>query len=204
MWQLAKNGYWILALTICFLIIIKSTDYFYPDFSRGFLIGKKDVFSFYKVFLYAHITASPIAFLLGIFQFGFRRSKLHKILGKAYVLSILFFAAPAGFFMAWFAIGGVPSIVNFSLMAILWFVFTLKAYKSIWDGKIEEHRNFMIRSFILTNSAILIRLLSFVNNQFSIVDGTLGYILISWISWLPVLLVYELIQKTNQRIWSKY
>jgi uncharacterized membrane protein len=189
--RLVKGVYFVIAVIFGLLIIVKSLDYFCPDFSQGFLSDKGLVFYSYKYFLYAHIIASPIAFFVGIFQLAFSRTKAHRVLGWIYVCSIIFFAAPGGFYMAFYAIGGDISTINFTVMAIFWAYFTLKAFLKIKAGDILQHRQFMNRSFILTNSAILIRLFSFVNNHYGLMDVTTGYILISWLSWLPWLLIYE-------------
>lgn len=189
--QLVKRSYFVISSIICLLIVLKSIDYINPDFTKGFLLGKKESFEHYKLFLYAHIIASPIALLAGIFQFSFTHSKHHRLIGKTYVLSILLFASPGGFYMAWFAIGGTLSVINFCLMAILWFHFTYKAYLHAKQRQITKHKVFMIRSFILTNSAIFIRVLSFINHSYELVELTTGYILISFLSWAPQLLIFE-------------
>lgn len=189
--QLVRKGYFCVAVIVCFLIVLKSLDYFYPDFSSGFLIGKAEIFVTYRFFLYAHIVAAPIAFLTGIFQFSFKKSAFHKLAGKIYVVSVLFFAAPGALFMALFAFGGIPAVLNFSIMAGCWIWFTVQAYQSIRQGKTRSHHRWIIRSFILTNSAIAIRIFSFISNQLDIMDPGTRYVIISWMSWLPVLLIYE-------------
>lgn len=199
---LVKRFYFLLALIIGLLIVLSSVDYLYPDFAKGFLIGKSEIFSFYRFALYAHIIGAPVALFTGLYQFLFTRSKVHPILGKIYVGTILILAAPSGFFMAFYAIGGAISTFNFILMSVLWFGFTLSAYRHIKKGKVIQHQQFMTRSFILTNSAILIRLFSFINNHYELTDITTGYILISWLSWLPWLLIYEcrlIIKKLNKQ-----
>lgn len=193
--RLAKNVYFSIALIVCFLIILKSIDYLNPDFSEGFLIGKGVIFTFYKVFLFMHMAGAPIALLAGLFQFTFTNSKIHRAIGILYLGGVLLLAAPSGFIMAFFAIGGFWSVLNFLILSLLWFYFSLKAYQLIRKGIIDEHRKFMTRSFILTNSAIGIRVLSYLNNQFQLIDGELGYVLISWISWVPALLVFELLNR---------
>jgi hypothetical protein len=52
----------------------------------------------------------------------------------------------------------------------------------------------MTRSFILANSAILLRLFSFFTNSFLSIDPVSAYIIIAWLSWLPWLLIYECVR----------
>jgi uncharacterized membrane protein len=196
--RLVKFIYVFIAVIFGVLIIIKTIEYFDPDFSKGFLSDKWVIFDRYKFFLYAHIIAAPIAFFAGGFQLIFPRTRLHRVLGWVYISSIVFLAAPGGFYMAFYAIGGTISTINFAVMAVLWFYFTLKAFLKVRAGDIHLHQQFMARSFILTNSAILIRIFSFVNNHYQIMDVTTGYILNAWLSWLPWLLIYEW-RKSNTR-----
>jgi len=191
--------YLVLAGIICVLIVIKSADYLSPDFTKGFLLGKSGIFKYYKFFLYAHILGAPIALLTGIFQFTRISKNWHKNIGKVYVVSVLLFAAPGGFGMALFALGGVFSIVNFVLLSCLWFYTTLNAYQKASKGAIPAHKVWITRSFILANSAVIIRLLSFANNHYYWMNQTEGYILISWLSWVPGLLIFELVQWSKRR-----
>ncbi len=189
--QLVKKVYILLASLVGLLILVKSLDYLNPDFTRGFLFDKYEIFPFYRFALYAHMIGTPLALFSGVYQFIFTRSRAHVFMGKIYVSSILLLAAPSGLLMSFYAIGGFVSMVNFLLMAILWFSFTFLAYRHIKRGNVSKHRQFMTRSFILTNSAILIRLFSFVNNHYALADISLGYIVIAWLSWLPGLVIYE-------------
>ena len=173
---------------------MKSLEYYSPDFNKGFLLGKKEEFDWYKYFLYAHILGSPVALFTGIFQFSFTYSSFHKNIGKAYLLSILFLAAPGALIMSFYAIGGIISTLNFLVMTFLWVFFTYKAYSSIRARDVFLHRRFMIRSFILTNSAILIRILSYFNHHYSLMNIETGYILVTFLSWIPALAVFEILK----------
>lgn len=192
---LVKRIYFTIALIISLLIILKSIAYLNPDFNKGFLINKKHLFNYYKIALYTHIFSAPIAILSGLFQFTFYKSKHHKKIGSVYIFFTLFLAAPSAFFMSFYAIGGFISIINFLLLSILWFYYTYKALLFIKKGLITKHVQFIIGSFILTNSAVLLRIFLFTNNQFEFLNTTNGYIICSILSWLPLLLTYELFLK---------
>ncbi|MGB0523725.1 MAG: DUF2306 domain-containing protein [Flammeovirgaceae bacterium] len=192
MWQLVKGFYAIIAVLVGLFICIKSLDYLHPNFTQGFLIGKEPFFyTYYAVVLYIHMFAAPLALFTGLIQFLFTKSKWHKRLGQIYVMSILGFAAPSGLLMAFHALGGNWAILNFVLLAILWVFFTRKAYQTIRRKNIKAHQRFMTRSFILTNSAVFIRLFSFINHQYLDYPPLTAYVIISWLSWLPFLMIYE-------------
>ncbi|WMJ75530.1 hypothetical protein RCC89_20555 [Cytophagaceae bacterium ABcell3] len=53
------------------LIFLKSLDYYSPDFTRGYLLGKKEIFDgLFKYGLYAHIITAPFVLFIGIFRYS--------------------------------------------------------------------------------------------------------------------------------------
>jgi hypothetical protein len=57
----------------------------------------------------------------------------------------------------------------------------------------------MTRSFILANSAILLRLFAFISNHYLDADPVNAYIVISWLSWLPGVLIYEGLRQIDKK-----
>jgi uncharacterized membrane protein len=188
----AKIIYFAIAFLVACMIILKSTDYFNPDFSHGFLSDKKEIFDkWYKYFLYMHICSAPLTIFSGILQFSLsRKTKFHRLSGYVYIVAVVF-AAIGGFFMSFKSIGGIASGISFLTLSVLWIFFTVKAFTSIKSGNIPAHKRFMTRSFILANSAILLRLFSFISNSYIHVNPVTAYIFISWFIWVPWLLIYE-------------
>jgi uncharacterized membrane protein len=199
--QLAKFSYFTLAFLIAGMIVIKAIDYFHPDLTHGFLSGKKDVFhSWYKHALYVHIVTAPLTIFAGILQFSLNtKNRFHRLSGYVY-LAAVFFAAISGFFMSFKSIGGMASSISFGILSILWLVYTINSFLFIKAGNIAMHREYMTRSFILANSAILLRLFSFISNHYLDTDPVNAYIVISWLSWLPGLLVYEGLHQIGKKI----
>lgn len=184
------------------LILFKSFDYFQPDFSGGFLIGKEVLFSGpYKWAFYAHIISAPIALFAGTIQAFVRLEKkhpnAHKAFGLAFLSSVII-AAPSGFIMAFSAIGGWLSTSSFILLSTLWFVFALRGFWFIQRGVNRKHRQFMTRAYVLTLSAVFLRLWSFICVHYLDWYGDSMYIFIAWASWLPFLAIYEF-----SLIWKK-
>lgn len=188
--KLLRGLYFFLATLIGLLIIFKSYDYFHPNYEIGFLSNKGTI-SYYLIPLYMHILGAPIALFTGLFQFIQTQNRLHKTFGKVYIISILGLAAPGGLFMSFYALGGTFSILNFLIMAILWIVTTSQAWLQAKKGNYHSHKVWITRSFILTNSAVLIRVFSFINNYSLAFDHETAYVIISWMSWLPWLVIYE-------------
>ncbi|SFX36782.1 Predicted membrane protein [Cytophaga hutchinsonii ATCC 33406] len=123
-------------------------------------------------------------------------------MGKAYVLLILCVSAPSGFVMSLYANGGLWTKISFSLISVLWFMFTLQAYRKIKNRNIQAHTDFMIRSYALTLSAITLRTYVVILPHFFILHSREMYTLISWLSWVPNLLLAELL--IRKRIFHPY
>jgi len=200
----AKIAFVIFSFVLGILIFIKTFDYYKPDFSSGFLADKQTFFDgIFKYGLYSHIVSAPIVLLCGLLLFSQKIRekfiKLHRFLGRVYVISILFVAAPGGFIMAFFAFGGIFSTINFIIVAILWWIITYIAYQKIRKKDIIMHQKFMRRSMILTVSAVLFRFYSFVGVQFGY-GGETFYVFIVFMSWVPNLLIFEIWNLTKKQI----
>jgi len=187
-----KSAYLALVLLVSIGIVFTSVKYFSPDFDTGFLIGKREIFSFYKYALYTHVISSPISIIIALFQLGYTSSKYHKAAGRIYVITVLLFAAPSGLFMSFFAIGGFTGILLFSSLSLLWFYYTLKGYLAIRHHRINRHKKWMVGSFLLANSAVLLRINSFVIHQFDLFDPITNYLIAAFLSWVPALVIHEI------------
>jgi uncharacterized membrane protein len=196
--RLVKTVLLLIILFTGFLIFLKSIEYYTPDFGKGYLADKKEVFNgIFKFGLYAHIISVPFILLAGSSQVFFRYEKsfknIHKVLGSLYVYLILFLSMPGAFVISFYAFGGWPAKLSFLILTILWGWFTWRGFRNGKEGNIIAHKNFMIRSYVLTLSAIVLRILSFVFIHYFDFYGDLAYQIIAWLSWLPSLLLTELI-----------
>jgi len=108
----------------------------------------------YKWVLLLHGVPAATALLLGPLQFSERLrrryTKLHRVAGRVYVAAVLI-GAPLGAYVQWrtqqlgyFA----PSFtIETILQASLWILTTLIALVFIRQGKVQQHRVWMTRSF---------------------------------------------------------
>lgn len=195
-------AFMILCLTFLFfsyLMILITLQYIPVDFKAAFLGIKQDEIALphYKLAFFTHVYSSIIVHLTGALQFsGYMRkkySRLHKSLGFIYIGLILLAAAPSGLVMSYYANGGLVAQVSFCTLTLLWFAFTGKA---LWDAKQKNwisHRNYMIRSYALTLSAVSLRIFKYgIANLFtlppmdtyqivSIAGWTINLLLAEWI-----------------------
>lgn len=138
-----------------------------------------------------------MALLLGPFQFikklRNKYLKWHRRMGKAYLVSVLFLAGPSGLFMAFYAEGGLVASIGFSMMAIVWIFTTYMAYETIRKKNIEAHKAWMTRSFAMTFAAVTLRLYVPIASAVFHVPGHIVEASSAWVSWLPNLLMAELL-----------
>ena len=183
-------------LLVGILITFKSFDYYPPDFSKGYLLDKEEVFKgIFSYGLYGHITTAPLLLLISTALLFFRLETnfpaLHRGLGVMYVLLVLAVSAPGGFILSFYAFGGWIAKGGFFLLSLLWAWFTYRAYRQAVKKDFSKHRINMMRSFILILSAVSLRILSFLFIYFLDWSGPVMYTWISWLSWLPFLMLYE-------------
>ncbi|RQO31824.1 hypothetical protein DBR32_04815 [Taibaiella sp. KBW10] len=150
---------------------------------------------YYLPIFYIHVCSAMFCLPAGFTQFNRailkQRKKLHRVLGFIYIVSVLFFAAPSGFVIGLHANGGWVAKLFFTTLAILWFIFTLKAWIAVKNKAYEEHRQLMMRSYALALSAITLRLWKVILVKLFHPAPMDVYMIISGLGWVPNLLWVE-------------
>ena len=107
----------------------------------------------FKWWLLPHGLAGACALFLAPLQFSDRMrkrfTKLHRVMGRFYVGAV-FLAAPAGLYIQYFEERmGVPRsfTIATAVDAGLWLLATSMALAFILKGKVQQHRQWMTRSF---------------------------------------------------------
>jgi len=152
----------------------------------------------WHTFFYTHIIFGGLALLTGFSQFSTKlrrkRVAVHRNLGKAYCIAVAL-SGTAGFYIAFFATGGLISGLGFGTLAVLWLGTTLMAYKTVREKLFIKHEMWMIRSYALCFGAVTLRLwLPLFTGVFKM-DFIPAYLIIAWLAWVPNLLVAEIIIK---------
>jgi hypothetical protein len=165
---------------------------------------------FYLPAFYCHIFGSSIILLAGFFQFSkkvYTHRKLHKAFGKLYVFGVLFFAAPGAYVMTLFIHRGTGVSISFLLQNTLWVICTTSAWLLIKKGNIDGHVKMMRRSYGLAFAAVTLR---FYIWMFTVLGNGVNfnnnYLIIAFLSWIPNLLLVELINyydRTDYRLAAK-
>lgn len=142
-----------------------------------------------------HVVGSGIALLISPLQFViYRRNRiLHRYLGRVYFLVVIA-GSIGGYYMAWHAFGGFISTLGLSILATLWWSFTLLAVIYARVGNIAAHRRWMLRSFALTYAAVTLRLMAPALSLY--LDEVTQSQVVYWLSWaLNLALVQMWIRK---------
>ena len=214
-------------------IVVVSLYFFFDNVIAYFFGYRSPIFgdSIFRnqLWVVLHMTGGSLTLLLGPVQFwGFVRRRwtgFHRMMGKFYV----FGAGIAGLSALRLSVVSpcVPCRISLFILSILVILATVMAWITIKRGLVDEHRKFMVRSYICVMAFVAVRIddlvsLSFlfsaiddplfrrvVNEYiFSFVPLIVGEIFMTWIpSWrrgrsLPVrdLIKKEETLKTNSTL----
>lgn len=193
------NAAKILMVALAFYLALRTFEYFSFRTDINFLAVRQDVLKdvFWKIAFYLHISGALLALALGSLQFWpshrKRHPKFHQTLGKIYALGILI-AAPAGLYMAFFARGGLFAQIGFVFLDLAWMISTaLGVYFIAIKKDIRLHGEWMLRSYAVTFAAVTLRLWTPLLSVLFGLSETHILALVPWLSWIPNLMVAELI-----------
>ena len=92
--------------------------------------------------------------------------------------------------MSWYAATGVVAAVGFATLAIVTATCALAGWRSARRRRFVPHRRWMLRSYALLCSAVVLRVIGGLADQF---DATWTYPYAAWLSWLIPLVSLEII-----------
>jgi uncharacterized membrane protein len=148
------------------------------------------------VAIYAHIFGASVALLLGPLQFlkGLRAARpgLHRALGWAYLALGVGVGGLAGLYVAFFAFGGAVSTSGFAVLAVVWLYTGARAVLAAKRRDFDTHRRWMVRNFALALAAVTLRIglgIGFGSG----LPFEVFYPPLAWLSWVPNLLLAELL-----------
>ena len=157
-----------------------------------------------KWWLIGHITGGLLALLIGPLQFlSFLRNRYvttHRLLGKIYLLSILLGSSCALYVIL---VKDYPSDWNWamSLLGLLtaWLITTSMAYRCIRKKRFQLHKEWMIRSYIVTFAFVSFRFLGELPSLLGMNDEVARGATFIWMSWSFPLLIAEVIIQWNKK-----
>lgn len=198
----AKGIGWGLMFLLAILLFVVASRYLTQG-PKVYFSEQREVYIANIVPLLTHIAGSMLATIIGPFQF-LRKTrtghflKIHRWLGRIYLLSVLF-GGLGGAYMGTIAYGGPIARLGLMTIAGLWLVSGYMAYMHIRNKKIELHRKWMVINYAITFAGVTLRLWQIVFGVIGL-DFLTGYIIVTWISWIPNLLVALWINKRNRSV----
>jgi uncharacterized membrane protein len=197
---------WVLVTIGALLMFLLAARYFFLDLDAaaadpGMTI-LRDLYLERPVALYIHAFALMFPLIIGPVQFFLRRLTpearrarylpLHRWLGRIYVAGALI-GGLAGLYLAIYAYGGFAAALGFGLLAVLTLATTSIAYLRIRAGDEFSHKEWMTRSYALIFAAPTLRLLLGLFIGVFGIGEMEAYQAVAWASWVPNLIVAELI-----------
>lgn len=153
----------------------------------------------YKWPLFFHISSGITAMLIGPFQFWkkFRNRyiKIHRLLGRIYLIAILTGTISATY-LAWTSGYKISFSWAFGLeaLAFVWITTALMACISVRKRRMIQHREWMIRSYVVTLGFFFFRIF---NNSVFIKSIMPEFkergVTIIWFCWAIPLLITEIV-----------
>lgn len=161
----------------------------------------------WRTAFFIHVYASMWVLFAGFTQFSKRlqrnQPKIHRTLGYIYVVDVLLITGPAGLVMGFYANGGLWSRIAFVLLAVLWIYFTAMALVKAKQKNFKAHRNYMIRSYALTLSAITLRAWKYGITNTMILPPMDVYRVVAWLGWVGNLFIAELVIRKSAMMKAK-
>ncbi|WP_439817598.1 DUF2306 domain-containing protein [Zavarzinia sp. CC-PAN008] len=158
-----------------------------PAQLRGNMAANPVAFLLHTVLGGLALLVAPVQFVPAIRR---RWRGLHRWLGRSYVVLCLL-SGLAAYPVAFGTVAGPVAAWGFATMATAWLVTTGLAWWHAWRRNIAAHRRWIIRSYALTLSAVLLRFLLWLAISLRL-DFWTVYQATAWASWLLTLAAAEL------------
>ncbi len=190
---------WTIGMVLSLGVALVSYRYLVPHMPIPSDIGKNLM---RRPWLFVHAGLAATALFLGPWQFlpGVRRRtpRVHRWIGRIYVFACLV-GGCAGLLLARGTDAGPIAQAGFGILAIVWVGITTQALRLALARRFVEHRRWMIRSFALTFAAVTLRIY-LPAAQIMGLDFMESYRAISWLAWVPNLLLAELyLRRANSK-----
>jgi uncharacterized membrane protein len=146
--------------------------------------------------LLLHISSGMVALLIGPWQFSQRlrqrHLRLHRVMGRTYLIAVACGSA-AGFYLALTTTFGWAWGTSLAALAFAWAITGAMAFYAIRQRQIQIHREWMIRSYVVTFAFVTFRVLNDMGPTSHLqppIDRAITFV---WACWVIPLLVAEVI-----------
>ncbi len=197
--KVLNYGGWVIIWLLAFYFIYTNAlRYFNPNFS----IYTPD-FKHFAPFIVLHVAGGMIALVIGPLQFftalRTKYPRMHRTIGRIY-LTVILLSGIAAVHLAIFdnllRKGEFMFGTGVLGMALAWFITGGMAFWAIRNKNIMQHKEWMIRNYVLTANFIIFRLIFYPLlgiDSFPFKDDVGGFT--AWASWsIPLLLTEWILQ----------
>jgi uncharacterized membrane protein len=147
-------------------------------------------------YLLPHVLAGLVAITTGPLQFWpwVRRHhpRFHRVTGRTYLAAIAV-ASSAAFVLSLTTDGGLVFGAGLFCLALTWLLTSGMALLAIRRRNFEQHRQWMVRSYVVTFAFVLFRVGSDSMRHYAVADDHDIIGLMAWISWALPLVAAEVV-----------
>jgi len=169
-----------------------------------YLVWNEATYGFYwprAGYLLPHILGGLVAMVIGPFQFWPRirntYPRLHRMCGRVYLASIVV-GATAGMVMAATTSRNFAYASGLFSLGAVWLLTSGMAFLAIRRRNFVQHKQWMIRSYVVTFAFVTFRLINNLMASLAIGEPRDRIAIISWACWALPLLVTELVIQGKQ------
>ena len=193
----------ILIIRVALGVLLEYHNYFPPNFQSDFLRGRESYFwGPYQWAFFTHVISGPASLVLGTLLVSERLRKRapawHRGLGRVQGVCVLLLVAPSGLYMARYAATGSVAAAGLGSLAIATAACVAWGWRAALQKRFADHRRWMLRTFILLCSAVVIRIIGGLASVLTF-EAAWVYPVSTWISWLAPLLVLESVHFLKER-----
>lgn len=204
--QMTKALYWFPLAALCLIVGLYPLVYLMADEPFGLLQMKSDsVVSnrWWQLGFYTHIISGGVALTVGWSQFvnpwRQRSPKLHRTVGKLYVLMVGTSSIAAVCIAPWTSTGWTAAL-GFGCLGAVWLCVTLQAWNRIRQQDLRGHKCMMVYSYSACCAAVTLRLWLPLLIGVLRLDFAVAYPVVSWLCWVPNLLIASAINSRSLKM----
>src|SRR5262245_47608238 len=142
--------------------VLKYVFHYYLNYSEaGFTVASPKYWVL-RGWLLLHVSGGTLALLCGPWQFwtGFRKRylNLHRLMGRLFLLGVVLGSIGA-FRMSVDSAFGWAFGVSLFILAAAWLTTAAMAYYAIRNRRIDVHKEWMLRAYVITFAFVIFRIL---------------------------------------------
>jgi uncharacterized membrane protein len=193
------------ALAVALLWFVGGRTHYVTDYS---LNSYSDYYWPRRAGLLLHLAGGALTITSGLVQIWLgltnRTNTLHRVLGKVYGAGVLV-GSVGGFYLALTIPGHLPYKAGLLGLNVAWLLTTSMALYAIRTRRIQQHREWMLRSYVVTFAFVTFRLSeTWIRPWVHVADDPVADdidALVAWACWaVPLLLAEPLIQLRAMRV----